>query len=265
MAKPVYFYGIHAVQALLEHRGMDGLALFIQDGKKDDPVIAAILKLAEQYGISVQVAAKDKLAKIAESPQHQGVVLQARPATLADEQDLYDIITTHRANHQSLLLLVLDQITDPNNLGACLRTAVAMGVSAVIIPKHNTSTITPAVAKVAVGAAELMPFVQVTNLARTLTEIKQQGVFVFGTALDTTAKPVQDCDLSGDVAIVMGSEGEGIRRLTADTCDQLVYIQMSGNAQGSIQSLNVSVATGMMLYEASRQRNTSHCPHSLPK
>ena len=131
---------------------------------------------------------------------------------------------------------------------------MAMGVDAVIIPKHHTSTITPAVAKVAVGATELIAFVQVTNLARTLTEIKKQGVFVFGTALDATAKAAKDCDLTGDVAIVMGSEGEGIRRLTADTCDQLVYIPMVGNTQGSIQSLNVSVATGMMLYEASRQR-----------
>lgn len=129
-----------------------------------------------------------------------------------------------------------------------------MGVSAVIIPKNHSSSITPAVAKVAVGAVELMPFIQVTNLARTLTDIKKQGVFVFGTALDDTAKPVQDCDLTGDVAIVMGSEGDGIRRLTADTCDQLVYIPMPGNEYGQIQSLNVSVATGMVLYEASRQR-----------
>lgn len=260
MAKPVYFYGIHAVQALLEQRGMDGIALFVQDTKLDAPKpddsVQAILQLAQDYGISVQSTAKDKLTKLADSLQHQGVVLQARPATLADEKDLDDLISHHQAHGKPVLLLVLDQITDPNNLGACIRTAVAMGVSAVIIPKHNTSTITPAVAKVAVGAAELIPCIQVTNLARTLNAIKQQGVFVFGTALDETAKAVQDCDLTGDVAIVMGSEGDGIRRLTADTCDQLVYIPMSGNEHGQIQSLNVSVATGMMLYEASRQRNT---------
>lgn len=258
MAKPVYFYGIHAVQALLEQRGMDGVALFVQDSKLDsnkpDDSVQAILQLAQDYGISVQATAKDKLSKLADSPQHQGVVLQARPATLADEKDLADLISSHQAANKPVLLLVLDQITDPNNLGACIRTAVAMGVSAVIIPKHNTSTITPAVAKVAVGAVELIPFVQVTNLARTLNDIKKQGVFVFGTALDEMAKPVQDCDLTSDVAIVMGSEGDGIRRLTADTCDQLVYIPMSGNEHGHIQSLNVSVATGMMLYEASRQR-----------
>ena len=255
MAKPNYFYGIHAVQSILQHRGIDGLTLFIQDGKKqDDATVANITELAQTYGIAIQISAKDKLTKLAESPQHQGVVLQARPAELQDEADLKYLVDKHQAERKPLLLLVLDQITDPNNLGACLRTAVAMGVSAVIIPKNHSSSITPAVAKVAVGAVELMPFIQVTNLARTLTDIKKQGVFVFGTALDDTAKPVQDCDLTGDVAIVMGSEGDGIRRLTADTCDQLVYITMPGNEHGQIQSLNVSVATGMVLYEASRQR-----------
>jgi len=255
MAKPSYFYGIHAVQSILQHRGIDGLTLFIQDGKKqDDATVANITELAQTYGIAIQISAKDKLTKLAESPQHQGVVLQARPAELQDEADLKYLVDKHQAERKPLLLLVLDQITDPNNLGACLRTAVAMGVSGVIIPKNHSSSITPAVAKVAVGAVELMPFIQVTNLARTLTDIKKQGVFVFGTALDDTAKPVQDCDLTGDVAIVMGSEGDGIRRLTADTCDQLVYIPMPGNEHGQIQSLNVSVATGMVLYEASRQR-----------
>lgn len=259
MAKPLNFYGIHAVQALLEQRGMDGVALFIQSGRESDASVTPIIDLAQQYGISVQFSAKDALTKLAESPQHQGVVLQARPTTVASEHDLEQLVK----QKNNILLLVLDQITDPNNLGACIRTAVAMGVDAVIVPKNNSSTITPAVAKVAVGGAELIPFIQVTNLARTLTALKQQGVFVFGTALDSTAKPAQDCDLTGNVAIVMGSEGEGIRRLTADTCDQLVYIPMAvqssidsqtSNGQVKIQSLNVSVATGMMLYEASRQR-----------
>lgn len=246
MAKPSNFYGIHAVQAILEQRGMDGVALFIQTGRQTDVSIAPILALATQYGISVQYTAKDALTKLAESPQHQGVVLQARPAIGADEADLASLVE----QNPHVLLLVLDQITDPNNLGACLRTAVAMGVDAVIIPKNHASGITPAVAKVAVGASEYIPFIQVTNLARCLNQLKQLGVFVFGTALDATAKRIQDCDLTGKVAIVMGSEGDGIRRLTADTCDELVYIPMSG----TIQSLNVSVATGMVLYEVSRQR-----------
>lgn len=255
MAKPIYFYGIHAVQAILNHRGMDAVALFIQDGKDNhDPAIKQIIQLAKQYGVSVQFSAKDKLSKLTESVQHQGVVLQARPLAVLSENDLQAVLDDYQAKNKPVLLLVLDQITDPNNLGACLRTAVAMGVSAVIVPKNHSSSITPAVAKVAVGATELIPFIQVTNLARTLNELKKQGVFVYGTALDDTAKSAKDCDLTGNVAIVMGSEGDGIRRLTADTCDQLVYIPMVGNEHGAIQSLNVSVATGMMLYEASRQR-----------
>lgn len=250
MAKPLNYYGIHAVTAILTQRGIDGVALFIQTGRQDDPTLRPIIELANQYGISVQYAAKDALSKLAESPQHQGVVLQARPAHVAEEADLMAIVEAT----PNVLLLVLDQITDPNNLGACLRSAVAMGVNAVIIPKNHASGITPAAAKVAVGATEYVPFIQVTNLARTLKQLKQQGVFIFGTALDDTAQPVQACDLTGNVAIVMGSEGDGIRRLTADTCDQLMYIPMSGNQYGSIQSLNVSVATGIVLYEASRQR-----------
>lgn len=254
MAKPINYYGIHAVTAILEQRPLDGMVLFIQSGRETDTVILPIVELAKQHDISVQYCAKEALNKLADSPQHQGVVLQARPALLADEADLANIVT-HTPN---VLLLILDRVTDPNNLGACLRTAVAMGVDAVIIPKNHASGITPAVAKVAVGAAEYMPVVQVTNLARTLTHIKEMGVFIFGTALDATARPVQQCDLTGKVAIVMGSEGDGIRRLTADTCDQLIFIPMSGNQHGSIQSLNVSVATGMVLYEVSRQRAVAH-------
>lgn len=254
MAKSVNYYGIHAVHAILQQRGLDGVALFIQSGRQADASMVSILELANQYGISTQFSTKEALTKLADSPQHQGVVLQARPAAIVNEGDLTTIIETH----PNVLLLVLDQITDPNNLGACLRSAVAMGVDAVIIPKNHASGITPAVAKVAVGATEYISFIQVTNLARTLNQIKQLGVFVFGTALDSGAKRIQECDLTGKVAIVMGSEGDGIRRLTAETCDQLIYIPMSGNEQGTIQSLNVSVATGIALYEVSRQRSTKN-------
>ncbi|ELA09230.1 RNA methyltransferase [Moraxella macacae 0408225] len=261
MSKPVYYYGIHAVSAILEQRGIDALNLFIQDNKqgnkqgdKTDKAVQKILELAKGYGISVQFSAKDKLSKLANSLHHQGVVLQARPAKVADETDLKQLIEQFYQQNKPILLLVLDQITDPNNLGACLRTAAAMGVSAVIVPKNHSSNLTAVVAKVAVGATELMTFIQVTNLARTLNDIKKQGVFVYGTALDNSAKSVQEVDLTGNVAIVMGSEGDGIRRLTADTCDKLVYIPMIENERGAIQSLNVSVATGMVLYEANRQR-----------
>lgn len=250
MAKPTYYYGIHAIQALLEYRPLDALSLFVQKGRESDSGMAKLVAHADTNGISVQWAQKDKLTQLCGSPQHQGVVLHARPLQFAGEGVL-DSITTK----DDCLILVLDQITDPHNFGACLRSAVAMGVDAIICPKHHAASLTPTVAKVAVGAAEMIPIVNVTNLARALGQLKQAGVFVFGTALDEKARPIHECDLRGKVAIVMGSEGEGMRRLTSEYCDELVYIPMPGNAQGQLQSLNVSVATGMALYEVVRQRH----------
>lgn len=259
MAKPVYFYGIHAVHALLSHRPTDAVALFVQQGRggesqqqnaEVDSTFNEIMQLAEQMGVSIQEASRDKLTALCHSPQHQGVVLHARPLAMADEGEI-----GHLAKSDDCLFLVLDQITDAHNLGACLRTAAAMGVDAVICPKHHSASLTPTVAKVSVGAMEIMPVIAVTNLARCIEGLKQTGVFVYGTALDETAKPLPEVDLTGKVAIIMGSEGEGMRRLTTERCDELVYIPMSGNKHGSLQSLNVSVATGMALYEVSRQRN----------
>ncbi len=251
MAKPNYFYGIHAIDALLEHRPLDALSLFVQQGRESDSHVAAIMTSAQDNGVSIQPTQKDKLTQLCGSPQHQGVVLHARPLAFADEAVLDTVIA-----QESCLLLVLDQITDAHNFGACLRTAVAMGVDAVVCPKHHAASLTPTVAKVSVGAAEMMPIISVTNLARMLAQIKSAGVFVFGTALDETAKPIHEADMTGKTALIMGSEGEGMRRLTLESCDELVYIPMSGNAHGNLQSLNVSVATGMALYEINRQRTT---------
>lgn len=262
MAKPVHFYGIHAIHALLTHRPTDAMALFVQQGRsakegsqhnseeEADSTFEEILQLAEQMGVSIQHTSRDKLTALCGSPQHQGVVLNARPLAMADEGEIATI-----AKSDDALFLVLDQITDAHNLGACLRTAAAMGVDAVICPKHHSASLTPTVAKVSVGAMEIMPVIAVTNLARCIENLKQAGVFVYGTALDETAKALPDVDLKGKVAIIMGSEGEGMRRLTTERCDELVYIPMSGNKHGSLQSLNVSVATGMVLYEVSRQRH----------
>lgn len=249
MAKPIYYYGTHAITAILTQRPHDALTLFVQQGRDDDS-IEALLSLAKQAGVSVQYSQKDKLTQLCDSPQHQGVVLHARALDFADEAVLDAVVSSKSES----LLLLLDQITDAHNLGACLRTAVAMGVDAVVCPKHHSASLTATVAKVSVGASELVPVVAVTNLARTLKQLKQAGVFVYGTALSDAAKPIHDCDFSGHVALIMGSEGEGIRRLTAELCDELVYIPMTGNAQGNLQSLNVSVATGMALYEVARQR-----------
>lgn len=245
-----YFYGIHAVKALMRHRPEDALTLFVQL-KENNAVSQAhddIIALAHNMGISVQMTHKDKLAELCDSHQHQGVVVAARPPQLYDESELVSL-----SAKDNVLFLVLDQITDANNLGAILRTACAMGVDAVIMPKHQSASITPAVAKVSVGAAEVILVLAVTNLARSLDTLKKAGVFVFGTALDETAKPLYDCDFGGKVAIVMGSEGDGMRRLTREYCDTLVYIPMASNPDRP-QSLNVSVATGMALYEVARQR-----------
>ena len=252
MAKPTYFYGIHAIEALLEYRPTDALSLFVQQGRETDSHVQEIMAQAQEQGISLQPTQKEKLTQLCGSPQHQGVVMHARPLGFANEAILDTIIARDQC-----LLLVLDQITDAHNFGACLRTAVAMGVDAVICPKHHAASLTPTVAKVSVGAAEMMPIISVTNLARALAHIKDAGVFVFGTALNADAKPIYDADLTGKTALIMGSEGEGMRRLTLESCDELVYIPMSGNEHGNLQSLNVSVATGMALYEVNRQRMLS--------
>lgn len=238
----LHYYGIHAIYALLQARPTDACVLFVQD--QDSPALAQIVACAMDLGLSIQSTTKEKLAALCGSHNHQGVVLLANTPALCDETVLDGLCQKPNA-----LFLVLDQITDAHNLGACLRTACAMGVDAVIVPRHHSASLSPTVAKVSVGASELVPVVFVTNLARTLGDLKKQGVFVFGTTLGDEAVSVFDCDFLGKVAIVMGSEAEGMRRLTTELCDTLVFIPMH-----AMQSLNVSVATGMVLYEVARQR-----------
>ncbi|MCU0188597.1 23S rRNA (guanosine(2251)-2'-O)-methyltransferase RlmB, partial [Citrobacter freundii] len=231
-----YYYGVHSVESLLELEPERVLTLFTLKGR-DDQRLQKILQLAEPFGISVQKASRDSLEKLAGLPFHQGVVAAVRPHPVLNEQDLDKILS----ETPDALLLALDQVTDPHNLGACIRTAAAMGVQAVIVPR-----------KVAAGGAEKVKFIQVTNLARTLAHLKETThVRVIGTMLDESALPLQKCDFSGPVVIVMGAEDTGLRPITQAQCDHKVYIPMSGN----LQSLNVSVATGMALYEACRQRS----------
>ncbi|XID74677.1 23S rRNA (guanosine(2251)-2'-O)-methyltransferase RlmB [Alkanindiges sp. WGS2144] len=246
MAKPEYHFGLHSVEALLQTQPENILNLFVLQGREDTR-LSQLLTLATPHGISVQRAGRDTLAKLAGSPQHQGIVAAVRATPALNEQDLEQLISTR----PDILLLVLDQITDPHNLGACIRTAAAMGVDAVVVPKDRAAGLTPVARKIAAGGAEKLDFIQVTNLARTLAYIREQGVKVIGTLLDETAKPVNQCDFTGAVAVVMGAEDTGLRRLTQQQCDHLAYIPMAGK----LQSLNVSVATGMTLYEACRQRN----------
>ena len=246
MAKPEYYYGIHSVESLLELEPERVLTLFALKGR-DDVRLKRIFELADPFGVSIQKASRDSLEKLAGQPFHQGVVAAVRPHPVLNENDLNEIIQSN----PNVMLLALDQITDPHNLGACIRTAAAMGVDAVIVPRDRAVGLTPTARKVAAGGAEKVKFIQVTNLARTLNNIKDEfNVRVIGTMLDEQALPIHECDLTGPIALIMGAEDTGLRPITQSQCDQKVFIPMSGN----LQSLNVSVATGMALYEACRQR-----------
>lgn len=247
MAKNEYYYGVHSVETLLELEPERVLTLFTLKGR-DDSRLKRILELAEPFGVSVQQTSRDRLEKMAGLPYHQGVVAMVRTLPTLNEQDLDQLLQ----QQSNALLLALDQVTDPHNLGACIRTAAAMGVEAVIVPRDRSASLTPTARKVAAGGAEKVKFIQVTNLAKTLAHIKENFHYqVIGTLLDEQAVSIEKADLTGNVVIVMGAEDTGLRPVTQAQCDTKVYIPMSG----ALQSLNVSVATGMALYEAFRQRH----------
>jgi 23S rRNA (guanosine2251-2'-O)-methyltransferase len=236
-------FGIHAVAALLERAPQDVLELFIMKDR-DDKRTQPIIQQARQHGVSVQFCNRKTLDDLVKG-QHQGVVAKARPQSTGTEADLNDIV----ANHAKPFILVLDGVTDPHNLGAILRSADAAGVHAVVSPKDRSVKLTSVVRKVACGAAETVPFITVTNLARTLRQLQDAGLWLVGTAGETDTL-LYDADLKGPLALVLGAEGEGLRRLTRETCDSLIKIPMFG----SVSSLNVSVAAGICLFEAVRQR-----------
>ena len=223
MAKTENIYGLHTVQALLTHHPEQVLDVFILNSR-DDERLQAVLELAKQHGLAVQAVNRDKLDQLAFNGQHQGVVARARVATALNEDDLKDLLASLTVPP---FLLVLDNITDPHNLGACLRTAESVGVHGVIAPRDKSAALTPVVRKTASGAAEVLPFFQVTNLARTLKQLADAGVWCVGTALTPEAKPIYDLNLTGALAIVMGAEGSGMRRLTREHCDSLAYIPYS--------------------------------------
>tara|TARA_B100000029_G_scaffold158841_1_gene154341 strand:+ start:8624 stop:9382 length:759 start_codon:yes stop_codon:yes gene_type:complete len=244
-------YGIHAVKQLLKHRASDVEEVFVLSGRTDGRM-HEIVSLSERQGISLSPVDKKEIDNLV-SGKHQGVVAIVKSNVtesdnLMSEQQLYD----HLSQIDAPLFLVLDGVTDPHNLGACLRTAEAAGVNAVIIPKDKSAGLNPTVRKVASGAAESIPLVTVTNLARALEKLKALGVWIVGTDDGTTSSIFQQ-ELTGSLAIVMGSEGKGLRRLTREKCDFLVSIPMAGE----ISSLNVSVAAGVALFEAVRQRGDS--------
>lgn len=244
MAQTDWVFGLHSIAAILENEPERILEIMVAKERNDDRM-NKVVNLARKQGISVQFVQRKTLDDKSQGEQHQGIIARAKAARVMTEADLDSIIE----NQDMPFLLVLDGVTDPHNLGACLRNADAAGVHAVIVPKDKSAAITPVVRKVAVGAAETVPLIQVTNLARTLKQIQQLGVWVIGTAGEAE-QLIYDCKIQGPTALVMGAEGKGMRRLTRETCDELVKLPMAG----SVSSLNVSVATGICLFEIVRQR-----------
>ena len=241
-------FGIHAVNELIKRSPERFIELFLLKGR-DDERLMPIINLSRKYGIPAQMVSRKVLDDKSEGEQHQGVVARVQQGKTYTEADLDDIIESAEKQGVPPFLLILDGVTDPHNLGACLRNADAAGVQAIIVPKDNAARLTGTVRKVAVGAAETVPLVQVTNLARTMKQLQQMGVWIIGTAGETDTC-LYDMKLSGPMALVMGAEGKGMRRLTRENCDQLVKLPMAG----SVSSLNVSVATGICLFEIVRQR-----------
>jgi len=247
MAKTI-IYGIHAVESALRNDPENIGTLWIDKRARNDRM-RPLLALIEESGLKTASADPDQLNKLASTSRHQGVVAEYYRAQDYSENDLYDLLDTLDAAGTTPFLLILDGVTDPHNLGACLRTADGAGIQAVIAPKDNAVGVNPTVRKVASGAAESMPFIPVTNLARTMDTLKERGIWLTGTS-DKAPQTLYQADLKGPMALVMGAEGTGIRRLTEERCDFLVSIPMFGQ----VSSLNVSVATGVCLYEAVRQR-----------
>lgn len=239
-----YVFGWHAVDAVLKREPERLQQVWIQTGRQDKRV-KSVTDALDGLGVRWHVVHRRELDERV-AGVHQGVVAAVAESREWTEADL---LAQLAGSSKPPFLLVLDGVTDPHNLGACMRTADAVGVQAVIVPKDKSASLTPVARKVACGAAETVPFVRVTNLARFLRELKDLGVWLIGTAGEADADLYQ-ADFKGPVALVMGAEGKGMRRLTREHCDQLINIPMLGH----VDSLNVSVATGVCLYEALRQR-----------
>jgi 23S rRNA (guanosine2251-2'-O)-methyltransferase len=244
MSSPKVLFGFHAVGVRLKTAPQSVIEVYVDPTRKDARM-RQFLERANEAGARVIEADGMRLAKLAGSHGHQGVVARVQP--LPSSNSLDDLLDELR---DPPLLLVLDGVTDPHNLGACLRVADGAGAQAVIAPKDHAVGINATVAKVASGAAETVPYFMVTNLARTLGELKERSIWCVG-ASDDVPKTLYQADLKGPVALVLGAEGSGLRQLTRKTCDELVSIPMCG----AVESLNVSVASGLCLYEALRQRS----------
>lgn len=241
--KGKFIFGFHAVTARLRHEASSVDEIYV-DAARHDRRMGDLLRAAKESNVRIIQADDARLSAMVGTRRHQGVVANAAPLSLARNLDeLLDAV------EGPPLILILDGVTDPHNLGACLRVADGAGAHAVIAPKDRAVGLNATAAKVASGAAETVPYITVTNLARTMRELQERGIWLTGTT-DDAEKSVFEADFTGGSALVMGSEGEGMRRLTRENCDLLVSLPMLG----AVESLNVSVASGICLYEARRQR-----------
>jgi 23S rRNA (guanosine2251-2'-O)-methyltransferase len=240
--------GLHAVRTVLTHNAKIVRAMW-HDKERHDKRSMELLELATQHRIPVHEKERTELDLIAHGVRHQGIAIQINTPTAWTEATLYSLLDDLEQRTEQPFLLVLDEIQDPHNLGACLRTAEAAGVHAIIAPKDRSVGLVPSVCKVASGAAGQVPYVQVTNLARTLKTLKSRGLWLTGTAVEAPTTLYQS-DLRGPLVVLLGGESKGLRRLTREHCDHLISLPMLG----IVESLNVSVATGIVLYEALRQR-----------
>lgn len=238
-----YIYGFHAISKMLQHSPRSCVELICTEGK--NPRLLSLIGSARKTGLPIRFESRELLSDLSGGAKHQGCILQiaeSSPNALTLDQLL-------QQNHNRSLYLVLDGVQDPHNLGACLRTADATGVDAVIIPKDRSAGLSATVRKVAAGGAESVPLLEVTNIARSLKQMKKAGIWIYGTSGEAISDVFQ-YSYDSAVALVMGAEGDGIRRLTAEQCDHLVKLPMLG----TVESLNVSVATGVCLYEILRSR-----------
>jgi len=239
-------YGLHAVTTLLQRSADQVVELWVMKGRQDKRM-QRVLELAQEQGLLVREADKGLMNQKAEG-NHQGIIAWRKPVQGMSEKQLPDVLD----NIEGLpFILILDGVTDPHNLGACIRTADAAGVHLVIAPKDKSAPLNATAAKVACGAAETVPYIQVTNLARTMKELQERGIWIGGTAGEAQQNIYQQ-NMTGPLALVMGAEGPGMRRLTREHCDFLVNIPMAGE----VSSVNVSVATSICLFEAVRQRGS---------
>jgi len=243
---PDIIFGFHAVKTTLKHDAARVKKLLIIAERKDER-INQVIENAKALNIAIERCNRKQLDEYTAKAAHQGVALVCEPITARDETFLDKLLDNLT---EPAFLLVLDGVTDPHNLGACIRSADAAGVHAVIAPKNNSAPLNATVAKVACGAVNVMPYVQVTNLARSLQQLQQRGIWLAGTSGDAQ-QDVYQASLDGPLALVMGAEGKGMRRLTQENCDFLLKIPMAGE----VSSLNVSVAAGVCLFEAVRQRS----------